>query len=453
MEFVPPFRPRGWLLLAAGLLALVLAWVLGRRDLLLVAIFCASLPLLACAGLHGFKPGFSIRRQLTPRLARVGEPVSVVLEMRGQSPAGTRTQLTEQLPPSFHENPRFSHPRPTVPHGLLSRYEYKALPSQRGVFTVGPLRGVFADPFDVAFLQRELDAGEQLAVAPAAVALDHIPLSDGRGHDGSHSNSELANASADDAMTRDYRPGDPLRRVHWAVTARQGKLMVRAEESVTAPEAAIILDQRQAAFGGTARFAFHPSTRAPGHAPAVPRTTAAFEKAVVAAVSIATHLLERGYTVRVLDQQGDAGFASSPSAAEPLLEDYAGPQGVVDIAVALAALELSATAEPSAHDQGRAGRAAFGEVLAGKLHRGRRRGPIVAVVGHLSAAEAALLASMGESTQWAAALMVCYEPAEAAPALEVLRRAGWQAAVVTPKSSLAAAWESLSSAHVTGLAS
>ncbi|MDD0857137.1 DUF58 domain-containing protein [Arthrobacter alpinus] len=36
-------------------------------------------------------------------------------------------------------------------------------------------------------------------------------------------------------MTREYRSGDPLRRVHWPVTARQGKLMVRAEESVTAP--------------------------------------------------------------------------------------------------------------------------------------------------------------------------------------------------------------------------
>ncbi len=449
-----PFRPRGWLLLAAGVVALALAGVLGRRDLLLVAIFCLALPAVACAGLYGLKPGFSVRRELSPRLARVGEPVHVVLEVRGHGPSGTCTQLMEELPASFHESPRFSHPHPVVPYGLVSRYQYRAVPSQRGVFGVGPLRGFFADPFNVSFLHRDLDAGEPLTVAPAAVELAHIPLFEGRGRDGSHSSSELANASADDAMTRDYRPGDPLRRVHWAVTARQGKLMVRAEEAVTAPEAAIIIDQRQLAFGDTARFAFHPAghphpVHAAGGQPL--RTTAAFEKAVIAVVSVATHLLERGYVVRVMDQHGNPGFAASPSAPAPLVEDFSGPQGVVDVAVTLAALELSSASEPGRDAVLR--QPAFGESLPGKLHRGRRRGPLVAVVGHLSADEARRLASTGESTQWAAAFLVCYDPAEAAPALDILRRAGWHATTLTPKSSLEAAWESLSPSHVSGMPS
>ncbi|MFC8302357.1 DUF58 domain-containing protein [Specibacter sp. NPDC057265] len=441
MRTVPPLRPRGWLLLAVAVLALVAAWVLGRRDLLWLAVFCLALPAVAYAGLHGFKTGFTVRRQLVPRLARVGGAVQFTLEVRGRSPAGTHLQLTEQLPPSFHENPRFSYPSPVVPHGLLSRYQYRAVPSQRGVFTVGPLQGLFSDPFDVALLHRELDGGEQLTVAPAALELAPLALSHGRGQDGSHSSAELAHASADDAMTRHYRPGDPLRRVHWAVTARQGRLMVRAEESVTAPEAALILDQRQLAFGGSARFAFHVAAQAPGRTAQPLRTTAAFEKAVGAAVSIATHLLDRGYTVRVLDHQGGPGFASSPSALQPLMEDFSGPQGVVDVAVALAALELAAAGGP----------AAFGGDLGHKLHRGRRRGPLVAVVGSLSDAEARLLAGMGESTQWAAALLLCYDPAEAAAALEILRAAGWQAAALSPKSSLAAVWESLGQNHLSGL--
>ena len=49
-------------------------------------------------------------------------------------------------------------------------------------------------------------------------------------------------------MTREYRHGDPMRRVHWAATARHGSLMVRQEESVTTPEATIILDQRLSAY-------------------------------------------------------------------------------------------------------------------------------------------------------------------------------------------------------------
>ena len=475
MQFLRPFRPRGWVLLGAAALAFLLAWSLGRRDLLVLAVFCAALPAVACAGLYGFKSGFTVRRLISPRLARVGEPVSVVLEVRGHGPAGTRTALTEELPPSFHDNPHFSHPHPVVPHGLLSRYQYRALPTQRGVVQVGPLRGLFADPFDVAFLRRALDGGDQLTVAPAAVELPAIPLSDGRGQDGTRSTAELAHASHDDAMTREYRPGDPLRRVHWPVTARQGKLMVRAEESVTAPEAAMVLDQRRLAFGEASRFAFHtpfPTGHAPGTPAAQPmRTTAAFEKAVVAAVSIATHLLERGYAVRVLDHRGRPGFASSPSALDPAVEDFSGPQGVFEVAAALAALELADAADdaggPGAADApapaeaapgagtpppGSPRPSAFGESLAEKLHHGRRRGPLVAVSGMLSAAEARQLAGIAESTQSAYAILVCYEPAEAAAALEILRRAGWHAAALTPKTPLEDAWAELGRTRTAGVA-
>ena len=58
-------------------------------------------------------------------------------------------------------------------------------------------------------------------------------------------------------MTREYRHGDPMRRVHWAATARHGQLMVRQEESVTTPEATIVLDSRLSAYatGLAATFA------------------------------------------------------------------------------------------------------------------------------------------------------------------------------------------------------
>lgn len=461
-------------------LAVLLAYVLGRRDLLFVAIFCTALPLLAGAGLYGFKSGFSVKRHVAPRLARVGQAVTVVLEVRGHSPAGTRTQLSEELPPSFHEAPRFSHPHPVVPRGLLSRYEYRMVPGQRGVFTVGPLRGMFSDPFYVAYLQRALDDGDELTVAPAAVDLVPISLSDGRGQDGSRSTKTLAHASHDDAMTREYRPGDPLRRVHWPVTARQGKLMVRAEESVTAPEAAIVLDRRHVAFGEASRFGFHtsaPNRHSGGDAGAPAhhmRTTAAFEKAVVAAMSVATHLLERGYTVRVLDHGGRPGFASSPSALSPAVTDFSGASGVFEIATALAALELAeATAGTSGAGAGNgagavhgeniaAGTAgsraapapsgpaevAFGDGLAAKLHQGRRRGPLVAIVGSLSEDEARLLATVADSTQSAYAIVICYDEAESAESIGRLRRAGWRAAALTPRSSLAQVWTDLdSTAH------
>ncbi len=427
------FRPRGWILLAMGALALLLASVLGRRDLLMLAVFCCALPLVACAAVYLLKPGFTVKRTLAPALGRVGSPVAVSLEVHGRTPGGGRVKLVEELPVSFRDVPTFSHPHPVVPRGLLSRYHYSLHPAHRGVFTVGPLRGQFSDPFDVTYVQRGLDDGGRLTIAPAAVELPSISLTDGRGQDGTRSTPELAHASHDDAMTREYRYGDPLRRVHWPVTARQGKLMVRAEESVTTPEAALVIDRRATAFGESSKaierfqIAGHSMVGLPEL-----RTTAAFETAIVAAASIATHMLERGYLLRVLDHRGLPGFASSPSAPDPGVEEYSGSQGVFDVAAALAALELSETAD--------AAEAPFINGLAHKLHAGRRRGPLVAVTGLLSDAEALLLADMAESTQSAFAMLLCSEPRQAESALGILRRAGWRATALTPATHLEQAW-------------
>lgn len=491
-----PLRPRGWLLLAFGALALVLALALGRRDLLTVAIFCFALPAVACAALYAAKPGFSVKRTISPKLGRVGAPVDVVLEVHGRGPGGSRTHLVEELPFSFRDVPTFNHPQPVVPRGLLSRYHYTLHPAHRGVFTIGPLRGRFADPFDVAYVPRALDDGVHLTIAPAAVELPAISLTDGRGQDGSQSTRELAHASHDDAMTREYRYGDPLRRVHWPVTARQGKLMVRAEESVTTPEAALILDRRALAFGeaGRAMERLQVAGRSTVGLPEL-RTSAAFETAVVAALSVATHLLERRYSLRILDHLGHPGFASSASAISPGREEFSGSQGMLDVAAALAALELAeaapngqgstgqssnglgaglGSAEVGSANLGSAGSgpaglgpagvgstglrstgqrlpgqpasgpgAAFDNTLARKLHHGRRRGPLVAVTGLLSKKEALLLAGMAESSQSAYALVVCPDPAQADEAVGILQRAGWRAATLTPETPLVQAWMQL----------
>ncbi|SEE65307.1 Uncharacterized conserved protein, DUF58 family, contains vWF domain [Arthrobacter alpinus] len=436
MVFLRLFRPRGWILLAVGALALLLALVLGRRDLLTIAVFCCALPAVASAAVYLIKPGFTVKRTVTPVLGRVGSPVSVTLDVHGRTPGGGRIKLVEELPVSFRDVPTFTHPHPVVPRGLLSRYHYSLHPGHRGVFTIGPLRGQFSDPFDITAVQRGLDDGGRLAIAPAAVELPSISLTDGRGQDGSHSTPELAHASHDDAMTREYRYGDPLRRVHWPVTARQGKLMVRAEESVTTPEAALVIDRRATAFGESSKamerfqIAGHSMVGLPEL-----RTTVAFETAIVAAASIATHLLERGYLLRVLDHSGLPGFASSESAQDPGAEEYSGSQGVFDVAAALAALELNeSTPTPQTP---------FANGLAHKLHEGRRRGPLVAVTGLLSEAEALLLADMAESTQSAFALILCQDPIQSEPALEVLRRAGWRATALTPAMHLEQAWLNL----------
>ena len=426
MSWIPEkvFRPRGWMMMAAGLLALLLAQLLGRRDLLVAAVFLLALPPLASAGLHLLAPGFTVKRRFSPAFVEAGTTAAVTVDVHGTTPGGASARITEQLPPHLIDVPHFDYPNPVTPRSLLSRYHYTLRPSRRGVFTIGPLTAKFADPFDVALLTRELDKGEPLTVAPAAVVLPEISLTGGRGQDGSRMTRQQANPSDDDVMTREYRHGDPLRRVHWPATARQGKLMVRAEESVTTPEAALVLDQRTWAYGGAAKMPRRADTLA---------TTPAFEWAVTAAVSIAAHLLERSYVLRVLDDQGHPGFHSSRSAAEPGREDFAGQSGALAVAQSLAALELAAPSRADAATP-------LADVLADRLIQTRRRGPVIAVTGLLTDADAMILAAAIEAAEGAYAFMVCPDPAHAAGPLNILRRAGWQALAVAPHTALLQAW-------------
>ena len=54
----------------------------------------------------------------------------------------------------------------------------------------------------------------------------------------------------DDALVREYRQGDDVRRIHWRSTARWGDLMVRREEQAWDPSASIMLDSRVGAHAG-----------------------------------------------------------------------------------------------------------------------------------------------------------------------------------------------------------
>ncbi|WAP51190.1 DUF58 domain-containing protein [Arthrobacter sp. ATA002] len=93
----------------------------------------------------------------------------------------------------------------------------------------------FQDLFGLSRRQHTLGATDSLVVAPAPRPLPRTLLGGPRGTEGSVSSPRRGSPSEDDVSTREYRPGDPMRRVHWAATARHGELMVRQEEPVTSP--------------------------------------------------------------------------------------------------------------------------------------------------------------------------------------------------------------------------
>lgn len=431
-----PFTPRGWGMLATGAASLAAAHIMGRRDLLALAILLIVLPLASLAGLRLIHPRFRVARTFTPSPVETSAPVTVHLLVARTGPGTGRAVMTERLPPRFGESPSFRFPSRAAAAGA-SRYEYRLRPAQRGQFRIGPVSAEFTDPFGLSLHRQAIDDGDTLTVTPAAVVLPGTVLAGARGHDGSTATRSRTNPSDDDVMTREYRHGDPMRRVHWAATARHGELMVRQEESVTTPEATIILDLRAAAFPGE------------NHDKDVMAGSPAFEWAVVAAISVSAHLAGRSYALRLLDQRGAPAFRQSPSAPEPETEEYAGASGLQSIAESLAAIQPAA-----AYREGRGNPrpgfpdpesqpAPFDDGLMDKLSAHRMRGPLVAVLGRTSTAEARALASAAGYSTTAMAVIATDAPGEADEVLELLRAAGWRAVAVAPRTSVADAWGQL----------
>ncbi|CAM5707177.1 hypothetical protein SCALM49S_02073 [Streptomyces californicus] len=151
-------------------------------------------------------------------------------------------------------------------------------------------------------LTRSFSAYDTLVVIPRTVPLPALRLAGEASGYGDGRQRSLALAGEDDIIPRGYRHGDDLRRVHWRSTARHGELMVRREEQPQRAKCTVLLDTRQIGYEGAG-------------------PDSAFEWAVSGAASALVHMLERGFAVRLLTDDGNAvpgegtgGFAGTTQA-------------------------------------------------------------------------------------------------------------------------------------------
>lgn len=309
---MPRLTPRGVAFLVAAVVMTVLAYLLERPELLPVAAIAAAAPLIALALVATSRPQLRVGRQLEPAIATEGEPVRVTVSLSGRARAA---EWVERVPmtPGFAgpgRLPEIIATRPTV-----VRYRY--WPTRRGMPLVGPLLIEDRDPFALAL--RVTDTRVQVAqlVLPVVTPLPAGPVPDPSTEQGQRT-ARSRERAADDVVTREYRDGDALRRVHWRVTARQGELMVRQDEPQAGPYARLLLDTQALGYRDA------PPVRR-GRATSSPH----FEWAVRMAASVAAHLSERGYTVEL--------STPTPRAVDAPVAD--GPVG--DVLGELAVMELA----------------------------------------------------------------------------------------------------------------
>lgn len=413
---------RGRSFLAAGAAAAVCSYLLGQPDLLRVGLLLAALPLVCAVVLYRTRYRVAGSRRLSPsRVPAMAEArVHLRVDNVSRVPTGL-LMLQDQVPYVLGPRPRFVLDR--VEPGGHREVSYRVRSDLRGKYPLGPLQLRLTDPFGLCELTRSFSAYDTLTVVPPVVPLAPVRLvGDSTGYGDSRTRS-LALAGEDDVIPRGYRHGDDLRRVHWRSTARYGELMVRREEQPRRARCTVLLDTRGFAHAGTG-----------------PDST--FEWAVSGAASVAVHLLERGYGVRLLtdtgssvpgqDGVGGAGTASDSDAAGLLLDTLA----VVDFSDG-------------------AGLSRALDVL-----RGGSEGLVVAFLGDLDEEQALVLGRMRQRTGGAVAFLLdcgawgtpgdgpAAPEGEGDGAVEplaeherLLRESGWSVMRVRPGDGLPPLWQ------------
>jgi uncharacterized protein (DUF58 family) len=275
---------RGRIFAIVGIIVTLIGVVSDQRDIMRLGLLLLVLPILAAILVARTRLRLSCERSVEPAQVPIGTPMRgrIVLGQQGRLPIGI-LMLEDAVPRELGNRPRFLIDRATL--NWRREVEYPLLGRVRGRFRTGPLMVRTTDPFGLVRMDRQFVASSEVMVTPEIVPLPALRAAGGAGSTGEAQPHRIGVVGADDALIREYRHGDDVRRVHWRSTARRDQLMVRREEQAWDPSASILLDSRESAHAGRG---MHNS----------------IEWAISAAGSVATHFLDNGYNVEIFDAGG-----------------------------------------------------------------------------------------------------------------------------------------------------
>ncbi|GAA1494539.1 DUF58 domain-containing protein [Curtobacterium herbarum] len=396
-----PFpRPtlRGWTVLAVGLglvgggLVASMSVAVSAGLLLLVLVVSGVVTALAVAA------PLRASRSAPRAIVQVGEVYRERVTLRGSevrfAPRSTllvREQL-DDLFVSTNEAASLITIGPGAPPAVL---DVEALAIQRGRAFVGPVTVRVEDPFGLLRIDRPVVPAEEVVVVPGTTPLAALDTGALVGAVSADEGRVGQGGSADDSELRPYRPGDPIRRVHWGQSAKRGVLHVRQTTQAQPPEAVVALDVRRSSYQQLGRDDLSELSDLGGDQ--------AFEHAVVVAASVARALSARTSRVALVSDGPGGDVRHSGDAG-----------GLSEVLVGLADVQPRSDARE----------------LTDVLHEVRGRdvhGMTAVVTGHCSAEEAAeLVSTTNGSSRGVLVTVVAPDPVVRG----IMGRAGWRVLVV-----------------------
>ncbi len=241
--------------------------------------FLLALLLLAFVWRWGFRPELRARRVL-PRFVTAGEPASyrivlandagrlergLVLQEDTADPRPSFAQFVDAREPGEERRnwfdrrvgyPRWDwlvaqnqlatiaeHPLPALPPGDAGEVRIAFTPRRRGRLEFTGVTIARPDPFGLVNALRTLPLPQSLLILPRRYSIPDIGLPGSRKYQrGGVALAQSVGDSEEFVALRDYRPGDPLRRIHWKSLARAGKPVVKEYQDEFFVRHALVLD-------------------------------------------------------------------------------------------------------------------------------------------------------------------------------------------------------------------
>ncbi|MFK8022824.1 MAG: DUF58 domain-containing protein, partial [Ilumatobacter sp.] len=235
--------------LAALLLVAAAPFALGVFDRwwLLVSVIVVIAVLGAVDGLRAPSPmSIEVRREFPASLV-LGESATLRWLVENPSDRAIRITVADALWPSLGASRRAA----TFDVAARSGHRFGATiePARRGRFPFDALTVRTSGPLGLVQLQQSRAAPESLAVLPAHPSSEalrtrlRVPLETGV------RSVRARGTGTDFDQLREYRPGDDIRKVDWAATARQQKAIVRDFRAERNQHVVALLDNGRAMAG------------------------------------------------------------------------------------------------------------------------------------------------------------------------------------------------------------
>ena len=272
-------HPRAIAAVAAGVVALIAAGGFGTPSLRPLEVGLILLGVGAIALVEIVAKGIRITRSVSRDTLRSGEPAVATIRLRGW-PVRNRLlgMLDWDIRPSLPAAARAEPRRPSWVGGeIRAEFRFSGLP--RGEHRFGSPGVAIADPFGLARVRRAVTANDTVLVLPRTVPIT-VPFWESGAARRAGRDAGQLRGRAELGGIRDYEPGDPLSLIHWAQTARRGRLQTKElhGESGRGATLLVLLDARA-----------DPGSGGPSDGP--------FEVAVSAAASLVAACAARGDSV------------------------------------------------------------------------------------------------------------------------------------------------------------